>query len=171
MVFPARKGLALTTSSPSTAPTGWPYIQHRGGPAGFLKVLGPDLIGFADYRGNRQYITTGHVAADDRVALFAMDYPHRTRLKLAGHATVLPAGDDPDLAARLAVAGQGRVERLFTLRVTAFDWNCPQFIEQRFTLDEAAALLRPHTDKLNARIAELESRLAATGAHPGGNTP
>src|SRR3984885_12309705 len=81
--------------------TGWPYIQHRGGPSGFVKVLGPNLIGFADLKGNRQLISTGNLGASDRVALFMMDYPQRTRLKLLGHARVLDRREHPDLSAQL----------------------------------------------------------------------
>jgi len=145
--------------------TGWPYIQHRGGPQGFLKVLDGETLGFADYRGNRQFISKGNLQGDDRVSVFAIDYPQRARLKLQGHATLIEAADDPDLAARLAVDGQGRVERLMTIRVVAMDWNCPQFIPQRFTAAEMAQLVAPELDKLQARIAELEAenaRLRAT---------
>ena len=141
--------------------TGWPYIQHRGGPAGFLKVLDDHTLAFADYRGNRQHISEGNLAGDDRVSLFAMDYPRKARMKLQGRATVVNAGDDPDLAARLASEGEGRVERLVTIRLDAFDWNCPQFITPRFDAAEIAQLVGPEMDKLNARIAELEAENAS----------
>ncbi|APX13660.1 hypothetical protein BWR18_03310 [Tateyamaria omphalii] len=140
--------------------TGWPYIQHRGGPAGFLKVLDDHMLGFADYRGNKQHISEGNLAGDDRVSLFLMDYPRKARMKLQGRATFEAAADAPELAERLAVAGQGRVERVVTIRVEAFDWNCPQFITPRFDAAEIAQLVAPEIDKLNARIAELEAKNA-----------
>jgi len=140
---------------------GWPYIQHRGGPAGFLKVRGPDSIGFADYRGNRQYISQGNLSDNDRVALFLMDYPRKARLKLIGHAAMVAADADPDLAQALATDGQGRVERLVTIQITALDWNCPQFIEPRYTQAEVEAMLAPRMADINAHIEMLESRLTA----------
>ena len=144
--------------------TGWPYIQHRGGPVGFLKVIDDHTLGFADYRGNRQHISEGNLATDDRVSLFLMDYPRKARLKMQAHATVQAATDAPDLAATLATEGGGRVERLVTLRIVAFDWNCPQFITPRFDAGELTRLVGPELDKRNARIAALEAALAeATG--------
>ena len=143
---------------------GWPYLQHRGGPAGFLKVLGPTTLGFADYSGNRQYISVGNLQADRRVSLFLMDYVNRRRLKLLGHARVQDAAADPDLAARLSVDGEGRVERLFTITVEAFDWNCPQFITPRFTEAELATVLGPTVDELQTLRQEnayLRQRLAS----------
>lgn len=127
---------------------GWPYIQHRGGPRGFLRVLSPTQLGFADYRGNRQYVSVGNLQTERRVSLFLMDYPNRARLKLFGRARVQAAEDAPDLAARLAIDGQGTVERLFTLDIDAFDWNCPQFITPRFTEEELAASLSPMVEEL-----------------------
>ncbi|WP_299201912.1 pyridoxamine 5'-phosphate oxidase family protein [uncultured Tateyamaria sp.] len=136
--------------------TGWPYIQHRGGPAGFLKVLDDHTLAFADYRGNKQHISEGNLAGDDRVSMFLMDYPRKARMKLQGRATFAQAQDNPNLAEQLAVDGQGRVERLVTIRLEAFDWNCPQFITPRFDASEIAQLVGPEMDKLTARIAELE---------------
>ncbi|MCR9077859.1 MAG: pyridoxamine 5'-phosphate oxidase family protein [Hyphomonadaceae bacterium] len=127
---------------------GWPYIQHRGGPRGFLKVLSPTQLGFADYRGNRQYVSVGNLHNEKRVSLFLMDYPNRARLKLLGRATVQEAADNPALTAQLDIDGQGKVERLFTIEVDAFDWNCPQFITPRFTEDELAASLTPMVEEL-----------------------
>ena len=127
---------------------GWPYIQHRGGPRGFLKVLSPTELGFADYRGNRQYVSVGNLQTEQRVSLFLMDYPNRARLNLLGRASVQEAADNPALAERLAIAGQGMVERLFTLEIDAFDWNCPQFITPRFTEEELAASLTPMVEEL-----------------------
>lgn len=121
----------------SVSETGWPYVQYRGGPAGFLTVLDPTLLGFADFRGNRQYITTGNVTASDRVSLFLMDYAHRQRLKIFARMRIIDAGDDPLLAERLTLPDYpARVERLVLIAVEAFDWNCPQHITPRFTLAE-----------------------------------
>lgn len=121
----------------SVSETGWPYVQYRGGPAGFLTVLEPALLGFGDFRGNRQYITTGNVTANDRVSLFLMDYAHRQRLKILGRIRIIDAADDPSLAERLTMPDySARVERLVLIGVEAFDWNCPQHITPRFTLAE-----------------------------------
>lgn len=122
----------------TTNPDGWPYIQHRGGPAGFLKVLGPHLLGFADFKGNRQMLTTGHLDLNDRVALFLMDYPNRDRLKILGHARVLNAREHPDIAAQLSPSPElaDKIERLFLIETVSFDWNCPQYITPRFTAEE-----------------------------------
>jgi len=121
----------------SVSETGWPYVQYRGGPTGFLTVLEPALLGFGDFRGNRQYITTGNVTANDRVSLFLMDYAHRQRLKIFGRIRIIDAADDPSLAERLIMPDySARVERLVLIGVEAFDWNCPQHITPRFTLAE-----------------------------------
>jgi predicted pyridoxine 5'-phosphate oxidase superfamily flavin-nucleotide-binding protein len=135
----------------------WPYIQHRGGPAGFLKVLGPHQLGFADFKGNRQLLSTGNVDSNDRVALFLMDYPRRERLKILGHARVLDAREDSALADELSPAPElrDRVERLFLIDVVGFDWNCPQYITPRYTAAEVAELVAP----LKARLAELEAQV------------
>ena len=143
----------------SVGETGWPYVQHRGGPRGFVKLLDPQTIGFADYRGNRQYVSTGNLKGDDRVSLFFMDYPRKSRLKLLGHARIIEAGDDPELMENLATDGAGRVERGVVIRVAAFDWNCPQFITPRFDADEMAALVGPEIDRMQARIDALEAQL------------
>jgi uncharacterized protein len=146
--------------------TGWPYVQHRGGLPGFVKVLGPNLIGFADFKGNRQLVTTGNLDVIDRVALFMMDYPHRTRLKLLGHARVLDAREHPELADQLAPEQlRSKVERLFLVQVISYDWNCPQYITPRFT----AAEVEKYTASLKARIAELEAQLAAREGPEGAN--
>lgn len=134
---------------------GWPYLQHRGGAAGFLRVIGPNLLGFADLRGNRQMLSTGNVAVNDRVALFLMDYPQRSRLKILGHARIVPAAAAPELAGRLTPPGARAVERLVQIDVEAFDWNCPKFITPRYTRQEIESLVSP----LKARIAELEAQL------------
>jgi uncharacterized protein len=141
----------------SISETGWPYVQYRGGPAGFLKVLDEHTLGFADFRGNRQYVTTGNVAGNDRVSLFLMDYAHQRRLKIFGHLRIVDAGDDPELAARLALPGYAaRVERAALIQVEAFDWNCPQHITPRFTQAELNEALAPVRAELAALRAENE---------------
>lgn len=139
---------------------GYPYVQHRGGPPGFLRVLDPQTIAFADLRGNRQLISTGNLASNDRVALILMDYPGRRRLKVLGSATRIDAREEPDLAAVLAQDGmEKRVERIFAIRVAAFDWNCPQQITPRYSQAEVEAVVSP----LKARITDLEAKLADRG--------
>ena len=134
----------------------WPYIQHRGGPKGFLKVLDERTLGFADYRGNRQYISVGNLRADDRVALILIDFVNRRRLKIWARAKVIDLNDYPDLIARLEDPDYGaKVERGIVLRIEALDWNCPQHITPRFTEEEVSALMDPLVD----RIRELEARL------------
>lgn len=121
----------------SEGDNGWPYVQHRGGPKGFLKVLDSKTLAFADFRGNRQYITAGNVSVNDRVTLFLMDYPRRTRLKVLGHARSIDAESAPELVAELTPEGYpAKVERIFKIEVVAFDWNCPQHITPRYTVDE-----------------------------------
>lgn len=140
----------------SVSETGWPYVQHRGGPAGFVKVISPGELVFADYKGNRQMLTTGNVAGNDRVCLFMMDYPRRQRLKLLGHVEVLDARDHPDLVQQVTTPELAKItERLFRIRIVAFDWNCPKYITPRFTAAEVNDAVAP----LKARIAELESQL------------
>ncbi|MFZ4758783.1 MAG: pyridoxamine 5'-phosphate oxidase family protein [Burkholderiaceae bacterium] len=152
----AQRSVYLATVSE----TGWPYVQHRGGPPGFLKVLDPRTIGFADFAGNRQLITVGNVSVDDRVAMIAVDYAQRVRLKVLGHLAVRDVAPDDPLAERLRVPGyRGRVQRLMTITVEAFDWNCPQHIPQQLDAEDVARALA-HRD---ARIAELEAKLAAVG--------
>lgn len=138
----------------SLTEAGAPYIQHRGGPVGFLRVLDERTVAFADFGGNRQLLSAGHLRRDPRVALFLMDYPARRRLKIDGEAEVVPLHADPHLVELLDPQGAqtGEVERLFRIRVEAFDWNCPQFITPRFTEAELEARLRP----LQERIGELE---------------
>ena len=141
----------------SVSEDGWPYIQHRGGPAGFLRRIGGNRIGFADYRGNRQYLSTAYLAADDRVAMFLMDYPNRRRLKLIGHAHI---SDDPAVIAQLMPPDYAaEAERAFLIDVVGFDWNCSQHITPRFTEAEVRRGSQPLLDELallRARVAELE---------------
>jgi predicted pyridoxine 5'-phosphate oxidase superfamily flavin-nucleotide-binding protein len=136
--------------------SGWPYIQHRGGKPGFLHVLDAHTLAFADYAGNRQMLSTGNLAANDRVSLFLMDYPQRARLKILGHARVQDARQHPELVARLAGPETSRnVERLFLIQVVSFDWNCPKHITPRYTAAEVEEAVLP----LRKRISELEARL------------
>lgn len=125
----------------STGETGWPYVQHRGGPRGFLKVLDERTVGFADFAGNRQYISAGNLEHDGRVMLILMDFATRGRFKLWGRARLVEADEDPALAAQLAVPGyKAKVERACVIAVEAFDYNCPQHITQRFSVEELRAI-------------------------------
>jgi predicted pyridoxine 5'-phosphate oxidase superfamily flavin-nucleotide-binding protein len=136
--------------------TGWPYLQHRGGPAGFLKVLDAQTLAFADFRGNRQHVSEGNLEGNDRVALFLMDYPNRRRLKVLGRVRVVDAADDPALLGALTEPGYpAKAERAMVIRVEAFDWNCPQHITPRFSEAELA----PVVASLQARIHDLEEQL------------
>lgn len=142
----------------SVSETDWPYVQHRGGPQGFLKVLDDRTLAFADYRGNRQYISTGNFAANDRASLILMDYPSRSRLKIYAHVEKLGPDDDPELTARVTDgAYRGKIERIFRLTLASFDWNCQQHITPRFTQAEVVAAVDP----LRKRLAELEAENAA----------
>ena len=120
----------------TVTPDGWPYMQHRGGPTGFLRVLDVHTLAFSDYSGNKQYITAGNLTVNDRFALFLMDYPNRTRLKVIGRARVVEAGEDLALEARLPREPGARVERVFVLTVGGFDWNCSQHISPRYSREE-----------------------------------
>lgn len=137
---------------------GWPYVQHRGGKPGFLRVVSPTQLAFADYKGNRQMLSTGNLAASDRVALFLMDYPQRTRLKILGHARIEDARKHPELVSQFAEPeAHGIVERVVLIEVISYDWNCPKYITPRYTEEEVRAAVAP----LNQRIAELEAQLQA----------
>lgn len=139
---------------------GWPYVQHRGGRRGFLHVVGPHSLAFADYTGNRQMLSTGNLASGGRVALFLMDYPRRERLKILGHASVADARAHPELITQFAEAADRKlVERIFLIDVISFDWNCPKYITPRFTAAEVETTVAP----LRQRIAELEAQLKSRG--------
>ncbi|MDI1365918.1 MAG: pyridoxamine 5'-phosphate oxidase family protein [bacterium] len=139
----------------SVSESGWPYVQHRGGPLGFLKVLDDTTLAFADFAGNRQYISLGNVATDDRVSLILVDYPRRARLKILAHVEVRDLATDLDLAERLALPGyRARIERAFVLRLETFDWNCPQHITPRFTTAEIEAGVAPLRDRITSLEAE-----------------
>ena len=142
----------------SVSETGWPYVQHRGGPPGFLKMLDDQTLAFADYRGNRQYISTGNFKASDRASLILVDYPRRARLKIYAHVEKLSLDADASLLERVEDAGyNAKLERIFLLRLAAFDWNCPQHITPRFTESEIALAVQP----LHDRIAQLEREKAS----------
>ncbi|MGY6277953.1 pyridoxamine 5'-phosphate oxidase family protein [Methylomonas sp. MgM2] len=122
--------------------SGWPYVQHRGGPAGFLKVLDEQTIGYADFSGNRQYLSVGNLRGDDRISLLLMDYPGRQRLKIWGRARVVDERSEPEWLAKLALPDfRAPVERGIVIRVEAFDWNCPKYITPRYSQSEVEALL------------------------------
>ena len=150
--------------------TGWPYVQHRGGPPGFLKVLDGKTLAFADYRGNRQYISAGNLGANNRVALILVDYARRTRLKILACAEALALEAEPDLAMLVALPGyKARPERILRLRVAAFDWNCPQHITPRFTGMDIAGTVRPLRDQLAALEAENAELRGIVAAGRGGS--
>ena len=141
--------------------SGWPYVQHRGGPPGFIRVLDEKTLAIPDFRGNRQYISTGNLATDDRAALILMDYPHRRRLKLYAHVEAMDLATDSELAAELALPGyRAKAERGLIIHLAAFDWNCPQHIVPRFSEAELAPALAP----LRARLEALESENQALRA-------
>jgi predicted pyridoxine 5'-phosphate oxidase superfamily flavin-nucleotide-binding protein len=147
--------------------TGWPYVQHRGGPPGFLCLIDDKTLAFADYRGNRQYISLGNLTADDRASLILMDYPNRRRLKIFARVETQDLAVDPELAARLAAPDyKGKAERAFLLHLEAFDWNCPQHITPRFSeaeLEPILARARLQLEQLQAESRELRAKLADRG--------
>jgi predicted pyridoxine 5'-phosphate oxidase superfamily flavin-nucleotide-binding protein len=140
----------------SVSETGWPYVQHRGGPKGFLKVLDQSTIGFPEFSGNRQYLSFGNILQDPRVSLFLLDFRRQERLKIFGRATLAERAENPDLFRRLETENlPSKVERGIIIQVEAFDWNCSQYIVPRFSEDEVRDLLQP----LKQRINELETRI------------
>ena len=157
--------------------TGWPYVQHRGGPTGFLKVLDEHTIGYADFTGNRQYISVGNVLGDDRVSLFLMDYPNQVRLKIFGRARIIDEASDAELLGRLENPHyRARVERGIVIHIEGFDWNCPKYIKPRYTEEEVtqriaeatAALVSSSTEgrggkQVSAPIGSGELALVITG--------
>ena len=121
---------------------GWPYVQHRGGAKGFLKVLGPNKLAFADFRGNRQFVSAGNARTNDRVSLILVDYPNRMRLKVIGHLRFVNAKDVPaeEFEALRTKGYRGLAERVAYIDVVGYDWNCPQHIKPRFTAEQLAEL-------------------------------
>lgn len=147
----------------SVSEDGWPYVQHRGGPPGFLRVLDARTLGYADYRGNRQYISVGNITADARVALILMDYPHQARLKIWGRARVVHADEDAPLLARLATpASPTNIERAIVIHVEALEWNCPQHITPRYTEAELGEEMRALTEENRRLRARLEALKGGT---------
>ena len=143
----------------SVSETGWPYIQHRGGAKGFVRVINPSLLGFADLRGNKQYISLGNFEHDNRVALFFMDYPYQARLKILGRVEVHEHDSE---ASKLIKSFRSTdksdvIERVILIHVEGFDWNCPQHITPRYSMDELQDVLTPIREKL----AKLEAENAA----------
>lgn len=136
----------------SVSETGWPYVQFRGGPTGFLKTISPTSIAYADFRGNRQYISAGNLIKDNRVSLILMDYPNQRRLKIWGKARFVATSDVPDIQGYFESGSyRARSERAIIIDIEAFDWNCPQHIPMRLTLEE----LEPYFAELNGKIATL----------------
>jgi predicted pyridoxine 5'-phosphate oxidase superfamily flavin-nucleotide-binding protein len=141
--------------------TGWPYVQHRGGPAGFVKILDEKTVGFSDFRGNRQYVSVGNASENDRVSLFFMDYPSKTRLKLLGRMRVVDPSEQ-DLLQNLETESSYRahVERGLMISIEAFDWNCPQHITPRYTRDEVdheVLFLKTKVNELEVELARHKS--------------
>ncbi len=149
----------------SVSETGWPYIQHRGGPTGFIKVIDESHIGFVDYSGNRQYVSTGNFLNDSRVALFFMDYVNRRRLKLLGRVMII--GSDHEALSELRDQDYvAAVERGFLIKVEAFDWNCPQHITPRFTQEQIRTELlssQPQTNQEQAAPSNTEPTVLGAG--------
>ena len=139
----------------TTSSTGWPYVQHRGGPKGFLKVIDDRTLAFADYRGNKQYITIGNLLSDDRVAMILVDYPRQARLKILGRAEIFEGAKAEKWLARVRVQGyKATIERVFVIHVEAYDWNCPQHITPRYTAEEIQEGMR----SVQERIQTLEQQ-------------
>ncbi len=138
--------------------TGWPYVQHRGGPEGFLRVIDDRTIAYADFRGNVQYISVGNLIGDDRVSLILMDYANKRRLKILGRARIVEAAEDRALIDRVTMQGYGAtVERAVVITVEAWDWNCPQHITERFTVAQVQSVVAPlqeEIERLRARQGE-----------------
>ncbi len=162
----------------SIGETGWPYVQHRGGPKGFLKVIDQQTIAFADFRGNKQYISTGNLMADNRVALILVDYPRQLRLKILGRVEIFEGEKANDWIEKVRdPAYEATTERVYVIRVEAFDWNCQQHIIPRFTEEEIRDGLEPiekrmqgldeENRKLREQLAQLRKANAKTGKSGG----
>jgi ferredoxin-NADP reductase/predicted pyridoxine 5'-phosphate oxidase superfamily flavin-nucleotide-binding protein len=143
--------------------TGWPYVQHRGGPQGFLRVIDGKTLAFADFSGNVQYLSVGNLKKDDRISMILIDYAEQVRLKIIGRARTVEAADDPQLMEQLRMPGYpARIERAFIITVEGYDWNCPQHITPRFTEAEVSRMSAP----LHAQVKRLKEQLAAADAAP-----
>jgi predicted pyridoxine 5'-phosphate oxidase superfamily flavin-nucleotide-binding protein len=142
----------------SVGETGWPYVQHRGGAVGFMRVLDEQTIGFADFRGNRQYVSTGNFLTNDRVSLFFMDYPNKRRLKLLGRIRAVDK-EENEIMSQLKTEGyRALAERGFVIKVAGFDWNCPQHITPRYTQAQVEELMAPvlkENQQLKQELGEL----------------
>ena len=138
----------------SVSETNWPYVQHRGGPEGFLKVIDEKTIGFADYSGNRQYISTGNFRNNDRVSLFLMDYPSKSRLKILGRIKTISGDNTDELSPLVSSDFSARIERGFIIHIEGFDWNCPKYITPRYTETQIKNIIEP-IQKENARLKTL----------------
>lgn len=146
----------------SIGANGFPYVQHRGGPKGFLKVLDKKRIGFLDFSGNRQYITTGNLSENANVAIIMVDYPARARLKIFAKAAVIDLKDDPGLFHSLDLTNYTfKPERMMVFSIEAYDWNCPQHIVSRYTAEEIREALLPQQERMTALEEEVQ-RLRAT---------
>ena len=147
----------------TTGANGFPYIQHRGGPKGFLKVLDAKRLGFIDFKGNKQYISSGHIATNPNVALIMVDYPSRTRLKIYAKAEIISVTAQPELFALLDLEHYSfRPDQLMTLHIEAFDWNCQQHITPRYTIGEIEEAFNPQKEliaKLEAEIITLKNKI------------
>ena len=147
----------------TTSETGWPYVQHRGGPPGFLRTVDDRTLAFPDFRGNLQYLSLGNLSTNDRASLILMDYPRRRRLKIYARVEAIGLDDDPALTELVCGSRRGaEIERILVLRLAAFDWNCPQHIVPRFTEGEIAPVLA----SLRERLAGLEAENAALRSRP-----
>ncbi|TWH51552.1 hypothetical protein L612_002600000620 [Rhodococcus rhodochrous J38] len=155
----------------TVTPSGWPYLQYRSGPIGFLHHLGGQTIGFADHRGNQQFVSVGNIADNGKVALFLADLPLKRRLKVFGTARVVDADDDPQLLDRLRDLGNGRrisarCERSIVIEVEAFDWNCSRSLIPQYTDEAVRARISPYIDEINdlrAEVDSLRAQLKAAG--------
>jgi predicted pyridoxine 5'-phosphate oxidase superfamily flavin-nucleotide-binding protein len=140
---------------------GWPYVQHRGGPPGFIKVLNTRAIAFADFRGNRQYISVGNLNSDARISMILMDYANRRRLKIWGIAHIIHEEEAPELLANLTIPNYpARVERGIVIQIEAVEWNCPQHITTRYSEAEVDGLVQPILEENKQLRAQLEELLS-----------
>ncbi|HTI00844.1 MAG TPA: pyridoxamine 5'-phosphate oxidase family protein [Acidisoma sp.] len=150
--------------------TGWPYVQHRGGRPGFIKVIDEKTLAFPDYRGNLQYISIGNLSTNDRAALILMDYPHRARMKILAHVEIVLPEEQQELAEKvLDPTSKAKVERIILLHLVSFDWNCPQHITPRFTEAEVNEAIEPlihHVEALKAEVHALREQLASANLTP-----
>src|ERR1700723_2543614 len=153
----------------SIGATGWPYVQHRGGPRGFLKVLDGHTVGFADFRGNKQYISAGNLTTNDKVALILVDYPRQARLKILGHVQIFEGADAQEWIEKLRDSGDATpIERVFIIHLDAFDWNCQQHITRRFTEEQIRNVLAPFEKRMEELVTEnekLRAEIAGAGAN------